>query len=110
NDRSISEGMATTQVRLGAHSATSLHAHLVFVTKYRRKVLREQDSDQCTLRLLLAAGKLGHVYRYESRFERWRPAARPGSWRDRLAAEGGGACPSTLAAISSTRRSSYSAR
>ncbi|MHB1721237.1 MAG: IS200/IS605 family transposase [Acidimicrobiales bacterium] len=34
--------MATTQVRLGAHSATSLHAHLVFVTKYRRKVLREQ--------------------------------------------------------------------
>ncbi len=51
---------------------------------------RRWDSDQCTLRLLLAAGKLGRVYRYESRFERWRPDARPGSWRDRLATEGGG--------------------
>ena len=43
---------------------------------------RRWDSDQLTLRRLLADGSLGRVHRYESRFERWRPRPRPGAWRE----------------------------
>lgn len=51
---------------------------------------RRWDSDQLTLDRLLAAGDLGQVLRYESRFERWRPEAREDSWREALPAELGG--------------------
>jgi scyllo-inositol 2-dehydrogenase (NADP+) len=54
---------------------------------------RRWDSDQLTLRRLLADGPggIGTVLRYESRFERWRPQPRGDSWREtRPAAEGGG--------------------
>jgi predicted dehydrogenase len=51
---------------------------------------RRWDSDQLTLRRLLAAGALGAVTRYESRFERWRPAPKADSWRDELTSEQGG--------------------
>ena len=53
---------------------------------------RRWDSDQLTLERLVRAGELGDVFRYESRFERWRPEpnAEP-AWREsRTAAEGGG--------------------
>lgn len=52
---------------------------------------RRWDSDQLTLRRLLASGELGEVTRHESRFERWRPEPRPGAWREtRTPEEGGG--------------------
>jgi scyllo-inositol 2-dehydrogenase (NADP+) len=51
---------------------------------------RRWDSDQLTLRRLLDEGALGEVARYESRFERWRPAAKAGAWRDELSSEEGG--------------------
>jgi scyllo-inositol 2-dehydrogenase (NADP+) len=52
---------------------------------------RRWDADQLTLRRLVAAGELGEVRRYESRFERWRPAVDARKWRESLtAAEGGG--------------------
>ncbi len=52
---------------------------------------RRWDADQLTLRRLLADGELGAVRRYESRFERWRPALAAGKWRESLpAGEGGG--------------------
>jgi scyllo-inositol 2-dehydrogenase (NADP+) len=52
---------------------------------------RRWDSDHLTLRRLLDGGHLGDVLRYESRFERWRPAPRPGSWRETLSpVQGGG--------------------
>jgi predicted dehydrogenase len=51
---------------------------------------RRWDSDQLTLRRLLAEGALGDVHRYESRFERWRPAGKPGAWREETAPEEGG--------------------
>jgi predicted dehydrogenase len=52
---------------------------------------RRWDSDQLTLRRLIADGSLGAVRRYESRFERWRPNAPGEGWRDATApAEGGG--------------------
>ncbi len=43
---------------------------------------RRWDGDYLTLRRLLVEGALGVVQRFESRFERWRPAAKPG-WRRR---------------------------
>jgi predicted dehydrogenase len=52
---------------------------------------RRWDSDQLTLRRLLAEGALGDVVRHESRFERWRPEPKPGAWREtRTPEEGGG--------------------
>ena len=41
---------------------------------------RRWDGDFLTLRALLAERTLGDVFRFESRFERWRPTPKPG-WR-----------------------------
>ena len=43
---------------------------------------RRWDSDFLTAKQLIADGSLGTVHRFESRFERWRPALREGSWRE----------------------------
>jgi predicted dehydrogenase len=52
---------------------------------------RRWDSDQRTLERLVREGALGELHRHESRFERWRPDARPGAWREeRTPEEGGG--------------------
>ena len=50
---------------------------------------RRWDSDVLTLRRLLQEGELGDVLRFESRFERWRPALTPGK-RSEEAGPGGG--------------------
>ncbi|MEU5363090.1 Gfo/Idh/MocA family oxidoreductase [Streptomyces sp. NPDC005925] len=42
---------------------------------------RRWDNDFLTLRKLLADGGLGDVWRFESRFERWRPRLK-GGWRE----------------------------
>ncbi|MFE9441001.1 Gfo/Idh/MocA family oxidoreductase [Streptomyces sp. NPDC006602] len=42
---------------------------------------RRWDNDFLTLRKLLTEGELGDVYRFESRFERWRPQLK-GGWRE----------------------------
>lgn len=42
---------------------------------------RRWDNDFLTLRSLLAEGALGDVWRFESRFERWRPQPK-GGWRE----------------------------
>jgi len=42
---------------------------------------RRWDGDFLTLRRLMAEGALGEVFRFESRFERWRPTPR-GGWRE----------------------------
>ncbi|SED08351.1 Predicted dehydrogenase [Streptomyces sp. 2231.1] len=42
---------------------------------------RRWDNDFLTLRGLLADGRLGDVWRFESRFERWRPQPK-GGWRE----------------------------
>ncbi|WP_432055178.1 Gfo/Idh/MocA family oxidoreductase [Streptomyces sp. bgisy022] len=42
---------------------------------------RRWDNDFLTLRKLVADGELGDVYRFESRFERWRPQLK-GGWRE----------------------------
>ncbi|TQK44803.1 putative dehydrogenase [Streptomyces sp. SLBN-118] len=42
---------------------------------------RRWDNDFLTLQQLIAAGELGDVQRFESRFERWRPGLK-GGWRE----------------------------
>ncbi len=44
---------------------------------------RRWDGDFLTVRRLLAEGRLGEVWRFESRFERWRPELRADAWRER---------------------------
>jgi scyllo-inositol 2-dehydrogenase (NADP+) len=51
---------------------------------------RRWDSDQLTLRRMMAEDALGDVVRYESRFERWRPEPASGSWRESTSPEAGG--------------------
>jgi scyllo-inositol 2-dehydrogenase (NADP+) len=51
---------------------------------------RRWDSDQLTLRRLIAEGRLGDVWRYESRFERWLPEVRGRTWEMTAPGEGGG--------------------
>jgi scyllo-inositol 2-dehydrogenase (NADP+) len=46
---------------------------------------RRWDGDFLTLRRLVSEGSLGELLRFESRFDRWRPAVDTGKWR-----EGGG--------------------
>jgi scyllo-inositol 2-dehydrogenase (NADP+) len=43
---------------------------------------RRWDDDFLTLRRVLAEQRLGSVLRYESRFDRWRPAPKEGAWRE----------------------------
>jgi predicted dehydrogenase len=50
---------------------------------------RRWDGDFLTLQRLLAEGALGEPVRLESRFDRWRPAPKPG-WRERGAPEEAG--------------------
>jgi predicted dehydrogenase len=58
----------------------------VFLSVYQN---RRWDGDFLTIRRLMKEGRLGKVYRFESRFERWRPTPKPG-WRERGAREEGG--------------------
>jgi scyllo-inositol 2-dehydrogenase (NADP+) len=96
--------LGTTAVDAGKHvvvekplAATAAGARELAARADARSVLlvpflnRRWDSDHLTLQRLLRDGALGTVLRYESRFDRWRPRANPGAWREELpAAEGGG--------------------
>jgi len=52
---------------------------------------RRWDGDFRTVAALIGSGRLGQLWRVESRFERWRPAAaRPPSWKEDPGQPGGG--------------------
>jgi scyllo-inositol 2-dehydrogenase (NADP+) len=51
---------------------------------------RRWDNDFLTLKKLIEEGRLGKILRFESRFERYRPAPRAGAWRETLGFEEGG--------------------
>ena len=52
---------------------------------------RRWDSDSLTIKKILTEGTLGEIFRFEARFERYRPEGNPDSWREQLSgAEGGG--------------------
>jgi scyllo-inositol 2-dehydrogenase (NADP+) len=68
---------------------------LVDAARERGKLLtvyhnRRWDGDFLTLRGLIEGGELGAVLRFESRYERWRPAVAAGWRNDPDPAEGGG--------------------
>lgn len=74
---------------------TAAEARLV-IEKARQKALtvsayhiRRWDSECRTLQGLLDRGELGHVLRFESRLERWRPEPK-GGWKERPAPEEAG--------------------
>ena len=75
---------------------TAAQAEAVMVLAQRAAVLltvfhnRRWDSDQLTLRRLIAEGALGEIVRYESRFERWRPELDRTKWRENVTPEQGG--------------------
>jgi predicted dehydrogenase len=50
---------------------------------------RRWDGDFLTVQRLVTSGALGHIARFESRFERWRPEVNADAWRE-YAEEGGG--------------------
>ena len=59
---------------------------LIAEAKHRQRLLsvfhnRRWDGDFLTVQKLIADDALGDVWRFESRFERWRPVPRPG-WRE----------------------------
>jgi predicted dehydrogenase len=68
-------------------AASAADARAVIAEAARRNRLltvfqnRRWDGDFLTLERLIAAGRLGTIVRFESRFERWRPALR-GGWRE----------------------------
>ena len=51
---------------------------------------RRWDGDFLTVRRLIDEGVLGPVHRFESRYERWRPEPKAGTWRERGAPEEAG--------------------
>ena len=50
---------------------------------------RRWDGDFCTLRALLASGRVGDPVSFESHFDRFRPQPREGAWREKAEAGGG---------------------
>lgn len=52
---------------------------------------RRWDGDYLTVEELVSSGRLGQVWRFESRFERWKPGPpAPGSWKHDPSQAGGG--------------------
>lgn len=51
---------------------------------------RRWDSDSLTIKKLLATGEIGTPFRFDGRFERFRPERNLSSWRENLSPEEGG--------------------
>ena len=94
--------LALSAIEAGKHvvvdkplAPSSKEAREVATAAKRRRVVlspfqnRRWDGDFKTLQRLLRDGAVGTPFRFESRFERWRPAA-TGGWRERGGAEEAG--------------------
>jgi predicted dehydrogenase len=73
----VDKPLATNAVDAGALVTASARAGLLLTVFQNRR----WDSDFLALRRLLDAHALGQVWRFESRFERWRPQPKQG-WRE----------------------------
>ena len=51
---------------------------------------RRWDSDTLTIKKVIETGELGTLFRFEGRFERYRPTRNSASWRENLPPEDGG--------------------
>ncbi|HLW83579.1 MAG TPA: Gfo/Idh/MocA family oxidoreductase [Candidatus Sulfotelmatobacter sp.] len=68
---------------------------LVRLAKERGRLItvyhdRRYDGDFHTVQEIMAAGALGEVVEFESRFDRFRPQPKPGAWRERADHPGAG--------------------
>lgn len=82
----VDKPLAPTAAEARALIARASARGLLLTTFHNRR----QDGDFLTVRRLVAAGELGTVMRFESRFERWRPTPKPGWRRSGEAADAGG--------------------
>ena len=93
NDAHATLGVAALEAGLPVvidkpFAATAADAERVIAAAQRAGKLlsvfqnRRWDNDFLTARQLIAGGALGKVARFESRFERFRPAPKPGAWRE----------------------------
>jgi predicted dehydrogenase len=90
----IEHGLAVVVDKPLAPTASEA-ARLVTRAEQARRLLtvfhnRRWDADHLTLARLLEEDRLGNVIRYESRFERWRPASVAGAWRESATPDRGG--------------------
>jgi predicted dehydrogenase len=69
-------------------AATAIDGRRVVEEAERRELFlsvyqnRRWDGDFLTVRRLIESGALGRIWRFESRYERWRPAPRADAWRE----------------------------
>jgi scyllo-inositol 2-dehydrogenase (NADP+) len=81
----VDKPLATDAAKGRALANAAQSAGVLLVPFHNRK----WDSDHLTLQSLIAEGALGTVFRYESRFERWRPVADGRAWRNDPSRGGG---------------------
>lgn len=62
-------------------------SHDTFLTTFFN---RRWDSDTLTIKKVISSGEIGAVFRFDGRFERYRPETNPASWRENLSPEDGG--------------------
>lgn len=74
----IDKPMATTYAEAAEVVALARKAGVVLTVFHNRR----WDNDFLTLRRLIAEQQLQSIYRFESRFERWRPAVNKNAWRE----------------------------
>ena len=82
-DKPMGRTLAETEEIIAVSDETG-----VMVSTYFNRLF---DSDALTVKKAIAEGAIGNVFRLDSRFERFRPASNPQSWREASsAADGGG--------------------
>lgn len=81
-DKPMGRSLAETQSIFDISKETG-----VPVTTYFNRLF---DSDSLTVKKVIREGVIGDVFRLDSRFERFRPASNPDSWREASSASDGG--------------------
>ena len=101
----VDKPLAPSAAQAADSSSTRARTELLTVFQNRR-----WDSDQRTLRRLLAEARWATSCGYESRFERWRPEPRADAWRETAGRRRAGASCSTSEVTSSIRHCTSSGR
>ena len=81
-DKPMGRTLAETQSIINVSKETGVAVSTYFNRKW--------DSDALTIKKIIKEGKLGNIFRLDSRFERFRPELTPGSWREESSATDGG--------------------
>ena len=81
-DKPMGRTLAETQSIIDVSKETGVAVSTYFNRKW--------DSDALTIKKIIKEGKVGNIFRLDSRFERFRPELTPGSWREESSATDGG--------------------